>query len=75
MIRMAGFVFGLFAMGWATAMGCAPSPEVQYAASEAAYGAALIRCVDQARTLEESKTCRQRVNAMWGVVEKEAGPR
>lgn len=38
-------------------------------AAEAAYGAALLRCVDQARTLPESKACRQRVDREWGIVQ------
>lgn len=37
------------------------------AAAETAYGASLLRCVDQAATLAESKACRARVDAAWGV--------
>ena len=47
------------------------------AAAEGAYTAALLRCVDDARTLAESRACRARVNAEWGVVEttRKAGGR
>ena len=38
-------------------------------AAEGAYGAALLRCVDEARSLAESKSCRARVDAEWGVVQ------
>lgn len=36
-------------------------------AAETAYGASLLRCVDEARTLAESKACRAAVDARWGV--------
>lgn len=50
------------------ACGGAPSAPYQRAA-EAAYGAALLRCVDEAATLAESKACRERVNAEWQISE------
>lgn len=37
------------------------------AGAEAAYGASLLRCVDEAKTLAESKACRAAVDARWGV--------
>lgn len=36
-------------------------------AAESAYGASLLRCVDEAKTLAESKACRAAVDARWGV--------
>lgn len=36
-------------------------------AAEAAYASEHIRCVDAARTLEESRECRRQVRARWGV--------
>jgi hypothetical protein len=44
-------------------------PTAQQAAAEAAYGAALVLCVEQANTLAESKACRAEVNRKWGIVE------
>lgn len=38
-------------------------------ASEAAYTAALLRCVDKAETLAESRMCRRTVDAQWGITE------
>jgi len=52
-------------------LACAPA-----ANSEAAYTAALLRCVDKSSTLAESKACRQLVDAQYGVtttVAKDAG--
>ncbi len=46
-----------------------PNPTQAQVAAEGAYGAALLRCVDQATTLAESKECRARVNREWGVTE------
>ena len=40
-------------------------------AAEAAYGAALLQCVDQAKTLQESKACRAKVDAEWGIVQRQ----
>ncbi len=40
-------------------------------AAEAAYTAALVRCVDKAETLSESRACRSAVDAKWGL--KDAG--
>lgn len=39
------------------------------AAAEGAYGAALLKCVDDSRTLAESKACRARVDSEFGVVQ------
>lgn len=45
---------------------CLPKPSPSTAA-ETAYGAQLLACVDQAATLAESKQCRAKVNAAWGI--------
>ena len=37
------------------------------AAAEGAYTAALLRCVDQAETLERSQACRKSVDEQYGV--------
>ncbi len=53
---------------------CCKGPEQAGAtAAETTYTLELLRCVDAATTLLESKACRQRVNTAWGIVEKEAG--
>ena len=39
---------------------CGPS-------AEAAYSAALLRCVDKSQTLDESKACRALVDSQYGV--------
>lgn len=39
---------------------------------EAAYTAALVRCVDKATTITESRACRAEVDRAYGV--KDAGP-
>lgn len=51
--------------------GCsqAKPPTVQQAAAEGAYTAELVACVEEAKTLAESKACRAEVNKRWGVVE------
>lgn len=49
--------------------GCKQPQTQAQVAAEGAYGAALLRCVDKATTLAESKTCRAKVNAEWGVTE------
>ncbi len=38
-----------------------------HVAAESAYGADLLRCVDKATTLAESKACRRAVDVRWGV--------
>lgn len=50
-------------------IGCAQPPTAAQAAAEGAYGASLLKCVDDAKTLAESKACRARVDAEWGVVQ------
>ncbi len=35
--------------------------------AEAAYTAALVRCVDKAETLAESRACRASVDSSWGI--------
>lgn len=50
---------------------CSSAPKPTNTAAEAAYSAELLRCVDQAKTLADSKACRKKVNEAWGIVEKE----
>jgi len=45
------------------------SQQTKAAAAEAAFTTELLRCVDMAKTLEESKACRREVNRKWGVAE------
>lgn len=42
--------------------GCGPRQS-----AEAAYGAALLRCVDQSSTLAESRECRRHVDGAYGI--------
>jgi hypothetical protein len=70
------FALCLFALGCIVGhcVGCTAPPQATtaaQAAAEGAYSAALLRCVDEAKTLAESRACRAKVNAEWGVVEKE----
>ena len=51
------------------AFACTPPQTAQQAAAEGAYGAALLRCVDEATTLAESKACRARVDEAWGITQ------
>jgi hypothetical protein len=44
-----------------------PPPTEAQVATEAAYGAALLKCVDEAKTLAESKACRAKVDEAWNV--------
>jgi hypothetical protein len=69
-----GFALALFALGCCVGhvAGCRPE-QFGATAAESAYTAALVRCVDDAKTLAESRACRQRVDAQWGIVEVEAG--
>jgi hypothetical protein len=72
MTRTIPFALTLFALGWTLhfCTDCKPSPTTSaQAAAEGAYGAALLKCVDDAKTLAESKACRARVDAEWGVVQ------
>jgi hypothetical protein len=55
--------------------GCRGPEQAGATAAESAYTGALLRCVDDARTLAESRACRQRVDAEWGITEREAGAR
>lgn len=50
-------------------IGCSSPPSTAATAAESAYTADLVRCVDKASTLAESKACRAQVNASWGIVE------
>lgn len=70
MRRLLPLCIFLVALSWITgACREAATPTAAQAAAEGAYGAALMRCVDQATTLAESKACRARVNAEWQIVE------
>ncbi len=59
---------GVFAVALAL-VGCASAasftPEEKAAAAESAYTAEMLRCVDEASTLHESRECRKRVRARW----------
>lgn len=48
--------------------GCPQPSAAAQNATEAAYGADLLRCVDKATTLAESKACREQVDLKWGIV-------
>ncbi len=47
---------------------CRPA-SVSATAAESAYTGDLLRCVDEATTLAESRACRERVNAKWSITE------
>lgn len=66
----AGFAVGLFAIGCCTThcSGCKPA-QLGATAAESAYTGELLRCVDNASTLAESRACRDDVNKRWGIVE------
>lgn len=71
--------FGL-AMLWLGAVGvhcaaCASPSQAGASAAEVTYTGELLRCVDDAKTLAESRACRQRVDAKWQITEREAGAR
>lgn len=46
-----------------------PQPTAAQVAAEGAYTAELVACVEQAKTLAESKECRAEVNKRWGITE------
>lgn len=70
MIKPAAFAVLLFAAAWPIDAGCsAPLPPGAATAAESAYTAALLRCVDTARTLAESRECRRKVNLDWAITE------
>lgn len=74
-MRALQFAFALFAAG-CLFLHCTPPkppPTAQQLAAEGAYTGDLLVCVEQAKTLAESKACRAEVNKRWGVVEKETG--
>lgn len=48
-------------------LGCKSPEQAPATAAESAYTAALLRCVDQAKTLEESRECRRKVDLAWGI--------
>lgn len=63
-MKLAGFSLAWLVTGGALV---ACSWLARPASAEATYGAALLKCVDDAKTLAESKACRARVDAAWGV--------
>ncbi len=46
-----------------------PPPDAKQLAAEGAYTGELVACVEQAKTLAESKACRAEVNKRWGITE------
>jgi len=60
---VAGFVTLALLVG--SLCGCASGADK--VAAESAYTAALLRCVDAAKTVEESHACRKQVDAKFGV--------
>ena len=54
------------AAGFTLAGGCQACAMAK-PASEAAYTAALLRCVDEASTLQQSRDCRRHVDEDYGV--------
>lgn len=54
---------------------CRPPGSAGEAAAEAAYAGELLRCVDKATTLAESKACRAEVDRRWNITQtvSEAG--
>lgn len=59
--------FGVAVMLAMTALHCTrPVTPADEAATEAAYGAALLRCVDKSETREQSESCREAVNEQYG---------
>mgnify|MGYP000951578727 CR=1 FL=1 len=67
--RSVPFALALFA-GVRVFIACQQPPQTAaQAAAEGAYGAALLKCVDDSNTLAESKACRARVDAQFGVVQ------
>lgn len=72
-LRLLAFVLGMFIFGArfaACLAGCATPPATAArVAAEGAYGAALLDCVEKSSTLAESKACRARVDAAWGITQ------
>lgn len=65
-----GLAFLAFVFALHLCTGCSsPQPTAAQVAAEGAYGAALLKCVDDAKTLQESKACRARVDAEWGITQ------
>jgi hypothetical protein len=69
-MRTIQFAFALFGAGMLF-LHCAPQPvpSPKQLAAEGAYTADLVACVEEAKTLAESKACRAEVNRRWGIVE------
>lgn len=68
MKRTVALILCLYALGFTVTEGCkSPPPSEAQVATEAAYGAALLKCVDEAKTLAESKACRAKVDEAWNV--------
>lgn len=63
------YVAGAYMMIGVLAAACLGphGPTKEQMAAEATYGSMLLSCVEEAKTLAESKACRARVDAAWGV--------
>ncbi len=68
--KVVGMVVFLYAAGFTLSVceGCGPK-SVSATAAESAYTADLLRCVDESSTLAESRACREKVDAKWGITE------
>lgn len=75
LVRPVFFLLGVACLVLRVLVSCKSPEQFGATAAESAYTGALLRCVDQAPTLQESRECRARVNLEWGIVEKEAGTR
>ena len=64
-----GMILALYALGFIVGhlTGCKPS-QLGATAAESAYTGELLRCVDNANTLAESRACRADVDLRWGIV-------
>lgn len=60
------FWTSLLVMVFMLFMFACPTKEAKEAGAEASYAAALLRCVEDAKTLAESKACREKVDRAWG---------
>lgn len=66
-MKLTAHALFLFALAFVCAR-CKPS-QLGASAAESAYTGQLLRCVDQATSLAESRACRQRVDKEWGITE------
>lgn len=66
-LRFIGPIVRLILM-FSAPMACGAQRNLE-ATAEATYTGALLRCVDQSHTLEESRACRREVDRQWGLVD------